>query len=509
MKNIITSLLVLTSLFSYAQNAALDPVFGNAGYSVHPSPYTAEINCFAFDNDSNIISAGYANQGGSGTYNYRLTLTKTDSDGILDTNFGNNGMATTQIEYSEAPIQIAIQPDGKIIVVGETNLGPTPISPGTYIGFAVRYNSDGSLDTSFATNGIYKLPSSRLFNSIILLSDGSIILGGSTNTDGFLVKLDSNGVEDSLFGTNGVLFLSSTSFPFTLSRATLLSDGKILCIGNNSDIINSKAAYCKLDIQGNFDTAFGTNGKVVEDLFNGVIYTFEVLRNADELSDGTIVIEGGLVGSTISNFLFKINSDGSFDNSFGNNGIIYHSYPTQGGFEIQPNDKILIAGTKMIGTGNLAYSVTRLDSDGSLDTTFNNGNGFVDVDATPEDDYVHYIKSQAPDTLIIGGASKLNTMNVGNFTLARVLLNTPLSIEEPLEQNIKIYPNPFKEQFVIEDAEQIIEEIKIFDNTGRMIKAISNPTPVQEIHADFSSGIYYINIMAKDGRIMNKKMIKN
>ena|SRR5690606_8332837 len=504
MKNIITLLLLLDSLFCFAQNAALDPNFGNAGYSVHPHPYTAEIMCFTFDQSGNIISAGLANEATTGSV-YRLTLTRTDSNGILDTNFGTNGKVTTPIEYSEVPIRIAVQSDGKIIVVGETNLGPTPISPGTYLGLAVRYNSDGSLDTSFATNGIYT--SSRIFNSIILLPDGSIILGGNTNTDGILVKLDNNGIEDNQFGTNGILSLNSVTFPFTLLRSILLNDGKILCIGSDSDINNSRAAYCKIDIQGNFDTSFGQNGKVLKDFYNGVAYTFEVLRNANELLDGKIVIEGGLVGNTVSDFLIKINSDGSFDNNFGNNGIIYHSYPTRG-FEVQPDGKIIIGGTKMIGAGNLAYSITRFDSNGSLDTTFNNGSGFVDVDATPEDDYLHYIKFQATDTLIIGGASKLNANNVGNFTLARILLDTPLSTEEPLEQFIKVYPNPFEERFFVEDYDQMVKEIKIFDNLGRFIKKLSNPNPVQEIYTDFSSGIYHIHIETKDGRIMNKKMIK-
>jgi|SRR5690554_366890 len=139
MKKIIPFLLLFATFYSFAQNAALDPAFGNAGYSVHPHPHTAEILCFTFDQNGNIISTGLANEATTGSV-YRLTLTRTDSNGILDTNFGSNGKVTTPIEYSEAPIRIAVQPDGKIIVVGETNLGPTPISPGTYIGFAVRYN---------------------------------------------------------------------------------------------------------------------------------------------------------------------------------------------------------------------------------------------------------------------------------------------------------------------------------------------------------------------------------
>lgn len=509
MKNIITLLLLLDSLFCFAQNAALDPNFGNAGYSVHPHPYTAEIMCFDFDQSGNIISAGYARQGGAGTYNYRLTLTRTDSNGILDANFGTNGKVTTTIEYSEFPKDIVIQSDGKIIVVGHAYLGPTPTGPGDYIGFAVRYNIDGSLDTTFAINGIFT--EARSINSVILLPDDSIILAGYTNTEGVIIKLDNNGLFDSSFGTNGILLLNS----FIIWNSILLSDGKIFCVGlDNSAGVNRKIAYCKIDMQGTFDISFGQNGKVVEDLYNNAMYnysTLEVIKSTKELPNNKIILEGYIYGDFYSsNFLAKINSDGSLDTTFGTNGMVYHSYPyiPSTGFEIQPDGKIIIGGTKMIGAGNLAYSITRFNSDGSLDTTFNNGSGFVDVDATPEDDYLHYIKFQATDTLIIGGASKLNANNVGNFTLARILLDTSLSIEEPLEQFVKIYPNPFEERFFIEDYEQVIEEIKIFDNTGRLIKDISNPNTIQEIYTDFSSGVYHINIKSKDGRIMNRKVIR-
>ena len=87
-------------------------------------------------------------------------------------------------------------------------------------------------------------------------------------------------------------------------------------------------------------------------------------------------------------------------------------------------------------------------------------------------------------------------------------MDTPLSIEEPLEQFVKIYPNPFSERFFVEDYDQMVKEIKIFDNLGRLIKKLSNPNPLQEIMTDFSSGIYHINTKTNDGRIMNKKMIK-
>lgn len=506
-------LILLNVIFSaYSQNAALDPSFGNAGITAHPHPNTAEIQCFAFDNNGNIISAGYARQGGAGTSNYQLTLTKTDRNGMLDNTFGTNGKVTTVIGHSEFPEDIVIQPDGKIIVVGSAYLGSTPSGPGPYNAFAVRYNANGSLDTSFATNGIYKLTSARQFVSVMLLSSGAIVLGGNTSLNNeylaILVKLDSNGVEDSQYGTNGVLSLTSSNFKFLMWEAILLNNGSIFCVGYEySDILNhSKSAYCKIDSFGNFDTTFGTSGKVTLDLFNynPITNITELLHTARELPNGQIVVGG----TELNPFLLKMNSNGSLDSTFGTNGMKILSYSFRPRvMATQEDGKIIIGSATRSALGGLAYRIVRFDTDGDLDTTFNNGKGLVDIDASAGDDWLNHIKLQSNDTLIIGGGSKIN--NAYNFTLARLLLDTPLSVEESLEQFIKVYPNPFNDRLFVDDFEGIIKSIKIFDNTGRIIKMVSNSNPIKEIYTDFANGIYHISVETKDGRIMNKKMIKN
>jgi len=122
--------------------------------------------------------------------------------------------------------------------------------------------------------------------------------------------------------------------------------------------------------------------------------------------------------------------------------------------------------------------------------------------------YYNFFKNYENDTFtyIIQNNQLVITNNAGNKAYYS---NVPLSVEEPLEQFIKVYPNPFEDHLFIEDSEGIIKTIKIFDNTGRIIKTVSEPTQaVREIHTNFASGIYFINIETKDGRIMNKKMIK-
>ncbi|MBA5791438.1 T9SS type A sorting domain-containing protein [Flavobacterium sp. xlx-214] len=500
-------LILLNVVFSAnSQNAALDPTFGNAGISVHPHSNTAELHCFAFDNNDNIVSAGYYLQGGAGSNQRQLTLTKTDKNGILDNTFGTNGKVTTAIGHSEHPEYIVIQSDGKIIVAGSVNF-----TGGGTGGFVVRYNSDGSLDATFANNGIYTSTSSNIFAFITILSDNSIVLAGNSYLNGeslaILVKLDSNGVEDSQFGTNGIRSLTSTNFKFLMQEAILLTDGTIFCAGYEySDTVNySKSAYCKVDTQGNFDTAFGTNGKVVIDFFNynPITNITEYLHSAGQLPNGQIIVGG----FELTSFLLKINSDGSLDNTFGTNGMKILSYSFRPRvMTVQTDGKIIIGSGTGVALGTRKYRIIRFDIDGDLDTTFNNGKGLVDIDVSPGDDWLEHIKLQGNDKLIMGGNSVLNSNH--NFTLARLLLDTPLSVENPLEQFIKVYPNPFDDRLYIEDFEGIIKNIKIFDSTGRIVKIVAETNTIYEIPSNFAIGVYYVNIETKDGRIMNKKMIK-
>ncbi|HLW63404.1 MAG TPA: delta-60 repeat domain-containing protein, partial [Flavobacterium sp.] len=220
MKKSITFLLLIAAFCSFAQNAALDPAFGNAGFSITPN--TFEFRRFAFDPTGNIVSMGISK--GTGSLDYQLTLTKTDANGIPDTAFGTNGVVLTAIEDAEYPWGMEIQADGKILVSGGVRIDA---GSSTYSGFVIRYNTDGSVDTTFAANGVYRDATLNNFEFMVLLSDGSIIAGANENmTDkGILFKLDSNGSLDTSFGINGKLTIDAV----WLTNMILLSDGKILC----------------------------------------------------------------------------------------------------------------------------------------------------------------------------------------------------------------------------------------------------------------------------------------
>jgi uncharacterized delta-60 repeat protein len=239
---------------------------------------------------------------------------------------------------------IVVQPDGKIIVGGSA-----PADNGYTRAVLVRYNPNGSLDASFGQNGVLNAPPNTnrhdRLSSVLLLPDGKIIATGGINANPyafFLFRYHANGTIDTSFGTNGEAINASG---YGGGRSALLADGKIILFGVGSEA----SALFRYNSNGTPDASFGTNGVATLSLVpNGRVNAFAVQPN------GKIVL-GGYVTSTPSsgdaNFLVvRFNSNGERDASFGMNGVVVTDFGIPGssvgnGLTIQPDGKILLTGT--------------------------------------------------------------------------------------------------------------------------------------------------------------------
>ena len=207
-----------------------------------------------------------------------------NEDGSLDSTFGLDGKVTTDIIWWEDyATGVAIQPDGKIVVCGYARTGvfTDPV--------LVRYNTDGTPDTSFGTNGItiYDNPSDFDFiNDLVIQSDGKIILGGfhgNTNNSNFvLYRFENNGTIDESFGNNGYVIdtVSSTQFGRSL---VIQPDGKIILTGFSTDpSTDQRNIYsARYNATGNLDKSFGIDGYVLSDL-GGVSDVYSSILQADQ-----------------------------------------------------------------------------------------------------------------------------------------------------------------------------------------------------------------------------------
>jgi len=294
--------------------------------------------------------------------------TQQPAPGKLDTTFNKTGIVTTSAvgTISATAMSVAMQPDGKIVATGSTHNGTTT-------NFALtRYNTDGSLDTAFGTGGIVTTAigtSSSSANSVVIQSDGKIVAAGSTN-DFALVRYNTDGSLDTSFGTGGIVTTDIGTDSDVARSIVLQSDGKIVAAGYSFNGSNDDFALVRYNTDGSLDTAFGTGGIVTTDVGAGYDDAYSVAIQ----SDGKIIVAGSSRNGAKDSFaLVRYNTDGSLDTAFGTGGIVTTDigadYDYVSGVAIQSDGKILAAGT----ASNADFALVRYDSDGSLDTSFGTG----------------------------------------------------------------------------------------------------------------------------------------
>jgi uncharacterized delta-60 repeat protein/uncharacterized repeat protein (TIGR01451 family) len=248
----------------------------------------------------------------------------------------------------------AIQSDGKIIIVGLfTSYN------GTSRNGVARLNMDGSLDTGFN-------PGTGANNYVLttcIQTDGKIIIGGqftfyNGTARNYIARLNTDGSLDATFnqGTGANLFVTSIA---------VQSDGKII-IGGQFTYYNGTARnrIARLNTDGSLDTGFNPGTGAA----GGVVYSTPIQ------SDGKIIIGGQFTSynGTVRNNIARLNTDGSLDAGFnpgtGASSAIYSS-------SIQSDGKIIITGYFSTYKDTLRNHIARLNTDGSLDTSFNPGTG--------------------------------------------------------------------------------------------------------------------------------------
>ncbi len=278
----------------------------------------------------------------------------------LDQTFGSGGIVNTHLIEAASLYDMAIQPNGKIIVVG-TTFDPMRI---TTVGMIARFNSNGTLDLTYDTDGYNNTTPFREIQIIKMMPNGKYILGGSLWTgSGFaMAKFNEDGSADGNFG----IVQTTIGLSSVISSINILPDGKILAVGSTRLMSNSTFDYAmvKYNADGTLDTTFGTGGRVAADFG-----TEEFGYDASIQSDGKIIIAGDFTDVLANKKLAAVarfNPNGSLDTSFGTNGKVLKSAAVDiraNRLAIQPDNKIIITGPN--------YSPVRYNADGTLDSSFN------------------------------------------------------------------------------------------------------------------------------------------
>ena len=306
--------------------------------------------------------------------------------GDLDPTFGIGGMVTTDLNHStDIANAVAVQPDGKFIVVGQT------YKNNDFSGedFAVaRYSADGTLDTTFGAGGRVRTDFPGLAavpSAVVIQADGKIVVAGGafplfTFLGNFeLVRYNPNGSLDRSFGSGGIV---TTIFPegSYASAVALQPDGKIVAAGTvfvnfiPGESSDTDFALARYNPDGSPDATFGNGGQVSTDFVGLEDDAFSVLIQPD----GKIVAVGSANDpATFYDFAAaRYLSNGAIDTTFGVTGKVQTDFGDQNfdrarSAALQPDGRIVAAGFAIShGGGVQNFAVARYTSNGVLDTTF-------------------------------------------------------------------------------------------------------------------------------------------
>src|SRR5262249_25991769 len=359
-----------------------DASFAGSG-SVLQGSITQDV---ALQPDGKIVTAGMRYNGGSSNF-YDFAVSRYNPDGSVDTSFGGTGTVFTDVSgQSDRAQAVLIQPDGKSIVGGTGGDGPH------FFFVLARYTPDGSLDSTFGNGGkLVTDPSpSGSYNEIwdlALQPDGRILAGGDVmigNEMYFAVaRYNPNGTLDTSFGSNGLSTTNPSGNGGDRAYSVLVQpDGKIVLVGGSfGGNSTSHFAISRFTSWGGVDSSFGANGTVTTDLPG----TYEQAFDAVLQPDGKIVA----VGQTnpagayppIYNFaLARYNADGSLDSSFGNGGFVMTEMGGNDqaeGVTLAPDGRIVVVGGGVTTSNSTMYTVIAdYNADGSLGNSYisrNNG----------------------------------------------------------------------------------------------------------------------------------------
>ncbi len=314
--------------------------------------------------------------------------------GELDSTFGGDGKVLTSVAVTSSAIhKIAIQSDGKIIAAGVAKQGMW----NDWQSCLVRYNTNGSLDTTFGTNGIFYY--GIIYNgnhvgyaqSVVMQPDNKIVFAGTYLNRGYVARLNTVGDFDMTFGANGVFTDSSL---FNINDVAVLTNGKIVAGGKSYP--DQDFAVARYNMNGERDSSFGLNGLVIIDVDQNIQSIVSLAIQEDDKIIAYCSLNNQFA-------LIRYNATGALDSSFGTNGIVTDSLIRPfGSIVLQSDEKIVACGWSSNDT-NADFEVVRFQQNGFLDSTFGT-NGRV---ITPTSSYIDGAANLAiqPDRKIVAVGS--------------------------------------------------------------------------------------------------------
>ncbi len=399
-------LLVTTVAASIAWAAgSLDPAFGHGGQiSTFIGTGDAQARDVAVQTDGKIVAAGIA----TGPV---FVLARYTVDGTPDPGFGSGGITTTAVGPNSGAEALAIQPDGRIVLVGFGGSG---------FG-VVRYTESGNLDETFGAGGIVStnigVGSVAHAYAVAIQPDRKLVVAGTayvgSNYAFALARYTEDGALDGSFGSGGIVTTSLAGAGDDYAYDVIIQpDGKIVAAGLSICCGGNAIALVRYNIDGTLDLAFGAGG-ISTTTFGSSPARAEAVRLQ---ADNKLVVAG-------NDGVARFNVDGSVDPNFGTGGIVRNNLGFLNDVELQPDGGIIAAG------GSDAFSAAgfvfvRYDPSGVPDPTFGVA-GVVTTTVGEHNAAAHGVAVQPDGKIVAAGvASSYSPVPHGVLALVRLQAET-------------------------------------------------------------------------------------
>jgi uncharacterized delta-60 repeat protein len=417
------AMLLCVATRAAAQAGHLDPTFASRGIFAISTGKSAAY-AVAIQSDGKIVVAGtgFANGG------FTDTLIRLNTDGKLDTSFGSGGVAN----FAPEPLAfgffaLSIQPDGKIVAAADGASGRQAFMQ------VARVNSDGSLDTSFGNGGftnamVFPLESGNL----ALQPDGRILVAAGLGNPSEMARFTSSGQPDSTFGSGGTINLAypgPTQIAVDLGGKILVASGEPARLVNQAQPAPQAGTLTRYNSNGTIDKTFGSSGTAAS-----LASASAVLLQSDGkiviAGSLTSKLNAPPTGDDVGFGIVRYSSNGSIDKSFGSGGVAIADFgvnaPVSGAFAlaIQSNGDLIAAGSaggtivdnKIVSS----FGLTRFTSAGKVDTTFGSKGRVITTVASGQYSWVSSLAIQSDGKIVATGTSQFNTDN-SNAYVARYL----------------------------------------------------------------------------------------
>lgn len=390
------AVLAATTAAATAATGSLHSAFGAAGKATANYGGTDSANAVAIMSNGKIVVAGTTTALGTSDF----AVLRYNANGTLDTSFDSDGGVITDISGGSVDVAsgVAVQSDGKILVVGTNGLDTV----------LVRYHANGALDTFFGAGGrvITNVSGTDRGTCLAIQNDGKILVGGTNDIgaspDFTILRFNKDGSPDTTFSGDGLIDFTFGGNDLCTSIA-LQPNGSIILAGFSDDVGTNDFAVGRVTSAGVLDGTFGGgDGQVLTPVSGD-----DQATSVKVQPDGKILVGGSVIDGSEDFAIARYNTAGTLDTSFSGDGLFVHTFGSLDvarGMALQKDGKIVLAGSST-DSGTNDFALARYNSDGTQDLSFSaDGELTTDIGAATTDQ-ANAVALQADGRIVVVGST--------------------------------------------------------------------------------------------------------